>query len=122
MRQDGINQDQPVSDMSCTGEEGEGMKDVIRPDHYQECSIECIDVMKIAFGSDKVFWFCLMNAYKYLHRHTYKNGVEDLKKARQYISFAKEIRIQSYHLDELERMVEKYGLKAEITEGIEYQE
>ena len=98
------------------------MSDAIRPDHYQECSIECLDIMKIAFGSEKVFWFCVINAYKYLHRHLHKNGLEDLKKTRQYISFAKEIGIQSYHLDELERMVEKYGLKAEITEGIGYQE
>ena len=122
MRKNGINTAEHLPDVQHTGEEGEGMRDAIRPDHYQECSIECLDVMKIAFGSDKVFWFCLMNAYKYLHRHTYKNGVEDLKKARQYISFAKEIGIQSHHLDELERMVEKYGMKAEITEGIGYQE
>lgn len=102
-------------------------RDSVNPAHYKDqCSIECIDAMRIAFGTDKVFWFCLMNAYKYLHRHTYKNGVEDLRKARQYISFAKDfakdIGIQSYHLDELERMVDKYGMKAEIAERIGYQE
>lgn len=85
---------------------------VEHPAHYADhCSLECIDIMKIAFGSEKVFWFCLMNAYKYLHRHSYKNGTEDLLKAQQYIAFAKDIGIQSHYLDELEMMVKKYRTK-----------
>ena len=99
------------------------MSDAIRPDHYQECSIECLDIMKIAFGSEKVYWFCVINAYKYLHRHLHKNGLEDLKKARQYLQFARDIDLGEPCLIELTDMVWKYERKyndTEIDEG--YQE
>tara|TARA_R100001463_G_scaffold19262_1_gene47518 strand:- start:162 stop:311 length:150 start_codon:yes stop_codon:yes gene_type:complete len=31
--------------------------------------------------------YCVGNVIKYVVRYSYKNGVEDLKKARQYIDF-----------------------------------
>ena len=47
--------------------------------------MECIDVMEIAFGSEAVAHFCLLNAFKYVWRHKHKNGLEDLEKAVWYL-------------------------------------
>ncbi|WP_102867870.1 DUF3310 domain-containing protein [Pseudovibrio exalbescens] len=48
--------------------------------HYQNFQIQPIDfIMKN--GLD----FATGNVIKYVMRHTYKNGLEDLKKARHYI-------------------------------------
>ena len=56
------------------------------PAHYEsQTSLECIDVMEIAFGADAVGNFCLCNAFKYLWRYKHKGGVEDVKKAKWYL-------------------------------------
>lgn len=59
---------------------------VNHPDHYTRGKIECIDALAAATqglnGMDAV---CTANAIKYLWRWKYKNGVEDLKKARWYL-------------------------------------
>ena len=60
----------------------------IRPEHYTECSLECIDVMLAVFGRKAVTDFCIINAFKYLWRHKYKNGLEDLQKAERYFAMA----------------------------------
>ena len=55
-------------------------KDKINPDHYQKhpSGIECI-VITEHFG------FNLGNAIKYIWRADFKNGVEDLQKAKWYL-------------------------------------
>jgi hypothetical protein len=58
---------------------------VSKPFHYAHGQYECIDVMCDNFGNDVVMDFCICNAFKYLYRCMYKNGVEDLQKARWYI-------------------------------------
>lgn len=64
------------------------VNNVEHPKHYSgSCSLECIDVMRIIFGSRAVNYFCLLNAFKYLWRHKNKNGEEDLKKARWYLDY-----------------------------------
>lgn len=56
------------------------------PAHYEgNTSLECIDVMEIAFGADAVGNFCLCNAFKYLWRYKHKGGEEDVKKAKWYL-------------------------------------
>ena len=56
------------------------------PAHYEgNTSLECIDVMEIAFGGNAVGDFCLCNAFKYLWRYKHKGGVEDVKKAKWYL-------------------------------------
>jgi hypothetical protein len=56
------------------------------PAHYEgNTSLECIDVMEIAFGADAVGNFCLCNAFKYLWRYKHKGGNEDVKKAKWYL-------------------------------------
>lgn len=59
---------------------------VNHPDHYQQCSIECIDAMVMTFGVIDTMNACLWNAYKYLWRYKYKNGYEDVKKAKWYLN------------------------------------
>ena len=56
------------------------------PAHYEsQTSLECIDVMEIAFGAEAVGNFCLCNAFKYLWRYKHKGGNEDVKKAKWYL-------------------------------------
>lgn len=65
------------------------MNNVDHPQHYADnCSLECIDTMRIIFGDDGLMTYCLCNAYKYLWRYRYKNGFEDLDKAKWYLDFA----------------------------------
>lgn len=57
------------------------------PAHYCKGGIECIDAIKSAtVGLQGVEGYCIGNAIKYLWRWKFKNGVEDLKKARWYIN------------------------------------
>ena len=63
----------------------------VRPNHYKSCSIECIDAMILAFGTDSVAEFCLINAFKYIWRYKDKNGLEDLNKAEYYINKSEEL-------------------------------
>lgn len=62
--------------------------DVNHPKHYNQGSIECIDAMESAFGTEAVIAFCKCNAFKYQWRAGSKiegaNLVKDLKKAQWY--------------------------------------
>lgn len=60
---------------------------VNHPSHYEgHTSIECIDAMILTFGVKRTAEYCVQNAYKYIWRHKYKNGIEDLKKAEWYLN------------------------------------
>lgn len=84
--------------------------DPINPAHYKDhCSIECIEAMEIAFGEWETGYFCLGNAFKYLWRHKYKNGQEDLKKAIWYLDKAEELGGDEEKIDALRKTVEKYN-------------
>jgi hypothetical protein len=74
------------------------MKEIIledkvnHPTHYADtCSLECIQVMQLVFGTDAVMDFCLCNAFKYMWRYKNKNGQEDLKKCDWYLNKAEEL-------------------------------
>jgi len=60
---------------------------VNHPSHYTSGNVECIDAIESATvnltGIEAV---CTANAIKYLWRWKQKNGVEDLRKAKWYIS------------------------------------
>ena len=61
---------------------------VDKPPHYNTANIECIDAMKaMSEGADVSPHeaYCWQNSFKYMWRWSYKNGVEDLKKARWYL-------------------------------------
>ncbi len=58
-----------------------GKKDpVTNPAHYTATKISPIEVVE-----DWDLGFCLGNTVKYIGRHKYKNGLQDLKKARWYL-------------------------------------
>ena len=57
---------------------------VEKPPHYNNGDIECIDYIKQQLG-EAYSEYCLGNTHKYLHRFRYKNGIEDLRKAKWYL-------------------------------------
>ena len=57
---------------------------VNHPPHYNKQGIECIDAISAALG-DGMEYYLQGNIIKYLWRYRYKNGVEDLKKAKWYL-------------------------------------
>ena len=61
-------------------------ENVSNPKHYNMGKIECIDAVESAItGLEGIEAFCTANAIKYLWRWKYKNGAEDLEKAKWYI-------------------------------------
>ena len=58
---------------------------VNHPPHYNNGGMECIDYIHQQLGKDFAS-YCQGNVIKYLHRWRYKNGAEDLKKARWYLN------------------------------------
>ena len=54
------------------------------PPHYNQTGIECIDAIEAATG-DGYEYYLQGNIMKYVWRYRYKNGGEDLKKARWYL-------------------------------------
>jgi hypothetical protein len=54
------------------------------PPHYNQAGIECIDAIEAATG-DGYEYYLQGNIMKYVWRYRYKNGAEDLKKARWYL-------------------------------------
>ena len=57
---------------------------VNHPPHYNKEGIECIDAISAALGPGMEFYL-QGNIMKYLWRYRYKNGIEDLKKAKWYL-------------------------------------
>jgi hypothetical protein len=55
------------------------------PKHYGQGDIECIDYIKDILTDEELIGYYRGNVAKYLYRWRYKNGVEDLKKARWYL-------------------------------------
>jgi hypothetical protein len=64
---------------------------VNHPAHYQRGGKECIEVMEEEFGPRAVYWFCLLNSFKYNWRAGFKDGnskEQDLAKAKWYREYA----------------------------------
>ena len=59
---------------------------VNHPSHYETGKFESIDVMVETQGVEAVQNFCICNAFKYIYRHKFKNGIEDIKKAIWYLN------------------------------------
>ena len=57
---------------------------VNHPAHYGQGQIECIDYIKDFLTEEEYIGYLRGNIAKYMHRWRYKNGLEDLKKARWY--------------------------------------
>lgn len=68
------------------------MENVNHPKHYNQGGIECIDVMQKIFGTIAVQQFCLLNAFKYLFRCSFKGKKEeDIDKAMWYLTKYKDL-------------------------------
>ena len=89
----------------------------IRPNHYKNCSIECIDAMILAFGVDLVAEFCLINAFKYIWRYKDKNGLEDLNKAEWYVGMSAELYGDMKKIESFTYMINK--LREVMEDGME---
>lgn len=58
------------------------------PDHYKRCGMECIEAIRaVCEGLDGAEAYYAGNVLKYIWRFKFKNGVEDLKKARKYLDW-----------------------------------
>lgn len=69
-------------------ENAKAKNSVEHPSHYnQDGSIECIDAIKASLGKDGFVDYCKGNCLKYLWRYKHKSGVEDLKKAKVYLTW-----------------------------------
>ena len=54
------------------------------PQHYNNGGIECIDAMEAMLSEKEFIGYMRGNSFKYRWRYTYKDGEQDLKKARWY--------------------------------------
>lgn len=95
---------------------------VNHPKQYEgHTSIECIDNMRLIYGNQRVAEYCMLNAYKYLSRHEYKNGLEDLKKAEWYLNYAEnmnliydDVCIDLEYIDKMDELRKRYEKKYEV--------
>ncbi len=58
---------------------------VNKPAHYRVGEVEAIDYINQQLGGDGIRHYLEGNILKYMHRWRFKNGVEDLRKARWYL-------------------------------------
>ena len=69
---------------------------VRHPAHYSQPNRrECIEEMRLMFGDEKVYWWCVMTAYKYRYRMGNKDGnpsEQDEKKAEWYLDYAENMK------------------------------
>lgn len=61
------------------------MNNVEHPSHYNKNGLETLDVIKGTMSGEQFEGFLVGNVIKYIARYKFKNGVEDLKKARFYL-------------------------------------
>ena len=75
------------------------MSNPIQPSHYQPrdgSGIECCDAQRAMLGVDGYCAYLAGMVIKYTWRYEQKNGLEDLKKARQCVEMLiKEIEVQN---------------------------
>lgn len=69
---------------------------VNHPHYYQQPNRrECIEEMRLMFGDEHVYWWCVMTAYKYRFRAGNKDGnpaTQDEKKAEWYLDYAENLK------------------------------
>lgn len=78
---------------------------IVNPSYYRHRALPCFDIQE-GFATDEhvfpieTYYEC--NILKYLYRYPWKNGIEDLKKAKRY----------------LEKLIDLYTARADVN-GIE---
>lgn len=61
--------------------------DTVTPDYYKSDGVETIDYLHAFLAEDEFNGFCKGNVIKYVSRANRKNGIEDIRKARDYIGY-----------------------------------
>lgn len=62
------------------------IEEAIRPAHYNQGNIECIDAMISAFGAYSTAEFCKINAMKYIWRLGHKDDeAQEIGKIKWYL-------------------------------------
>lgn len=56
------------------------------PSHYNSGAIETIDYIEDQLTPEAFEGYCVGNILKYLSRYRFKNGLEDLQKARWHLN------------------------------------
>ena len=75
-----------ILDLLAEEAQEDGLYDnVDKPSHYNTGNIECIEAIEEALTDEEIRGYFKGNCLKYLWREQYKNGLEDLKKARWYL-------------------------------------
>lgn len=57
------------------------------PSHYKQGERETIENIRDTISSEGYQGYCVGNVVKYLARYKFKNGLEDVRKAKKYIEF-----------------------------------
>lgn len=60
---------------------------VKNPQHYTNGKYQTIDIIKDKLSNEQYRGYLIGNILKYMTRFQYKNGIEDLKKAKQYLEW-----------------------------------
>ena len=62
------------------------MNDVVnKPEHYRQGGLECIEAIQASMSREEFQGYLKGNIEKYVWRYRYKNGIQDLHKARWYL-------------------------------------
>lgn len=61
--------------------------DTVTPDYYKSDGVETIDYLHAFLTEDEFNGFCKGNIIKYVSRANRKNGIEDIRKAHDYIGY-----------------------------------
>lgn len=67
------------------------MTNAIKPDHYFKNGTDVIGFAKAQFSKEELKGFYRINVMKYVTRYDRKNGIEDLKKALNYLNMLVEL-------------------------------
>ena len=81
------------------------MKDPVNPDYYDSVFDQ---VLENKFSTEDLIKIDEFNVFKYIYRWRNKNGIQDLKKARWYLSSMIE------KLEKLEKLQEKLQEKEKL--------
>lgn len=80
------------------------MDNINHPSHYNQNGVETIDLIRYILTPEQFQGFLVGNVIKYLERHEFKNGQEDLDKAKWYaerVVQEDEYWIEYYFIDDL---------------------
>lgn len=65
--------------------------EIERPKHYHRNGIDVIQFSKLQFAKEELKGFIRINILKYVTRYDRKNGMDDLKKAADYLNMLIEL-------------------------------